>query len=244
MKIRLDTDGYAKEVDIYSEEGTRLIADLWTKVFCEKRLMYEPTWLGVPIIQFPNDIVMMQELIWSLKPDVIVETGVAHGGSAIFYASLLELIGRGRVIGVEIEMREHNAIALMNHPLRHRITVVEGSSIQETTVAEVNGLLNPGDKVLVVLDSNHTYQHVIREMELYAPLVPVDGYMVVMDGVGDLVWDIPSGKAEWRGENPLKAIKEFIQKYPEWKVDSRYNRLMVTSSPLGFLKRTTGRPDK
>ena len=240
MNIKIDKDGYSKEVNIYSEEGARLIADLWTKVSCEKRLMYEPTWLGVPIIQYPDDIIMMQELIWKLRPDVIVETGVAHGGSAIFHASLLELMGKGKVIGVEIEIRKHNEIVIKNHPLSKRITLIEGSSIDKMIVEEVTTHIGINDKVLVVLDSNHTYKHVIQEMALYSQIVSEDSYMVVMDGVGDLVWDIPSGKEEWRGENPMKAIKEFIQKHPEWEVDPHYNRLMVTSSPMGFLKRSGG----
>lgn len=240
MNIKIDKDGYSKEVNIYSEEGARLIADLWTKVSCEKRLMYEPTWLGVPIIQYPDDIIMMQELIWKLRPDVIVETGVAHGGSAIFHASLLELMGKGKVIGVEIEIRKHNEIVIKNHPLSKRITLIEGSSIDKMIVEEVTTHIGINDKVLVVLDSNHTYKHVIQEMALYSQIVSEDSYMVVMDGVGDLVWDIPSGKEEWRGENPMKAINEFILKYPEWKVDLHYNRLMVTSSPMGFLKRSGG----
>jgi len=117
MEIKIMAKEGSKEVDIYSEEGYKLMAELWLKTACQHRLMYEPTWLGIPIIQFPNDIVAMQELIWKVRPDVIVETGVAHGGSAILYASILELIGKGKVIGIDIEIRKYNRVAINSHPL-------------------------------------------------------------------------------------------------------------------------------
>ncbi|MCL4457665.1 MAG: cephalosporin hydroxylase family protein [Nitrospirae bacterium] len=237
MKIKLIQGDMEKEIDIYSAEGLSLMSDLWTKVSCHNRLMYEPTWLGIPIIQFPEDIVMMQELIWKVRPDVIVETGVAHGGSAVLYASILELIGRGRVIGVDVEIRKYNRIAINSHPLSKRIALIEGSSVAENIVAETRERIGKDDKVLVVLDSNHSYDHVLKEMELYSKMVSQDSYMVVMDGAQGLVWDIPNGKPEWKEDNPLKAINNFLSKHPEWEADSYYTRMHITSNPTGFLRR-------
>lgn len=238
MKIKLIQDDMEKEIDIYSAEGLSLMADLWTKVSCHNRLMYEPTWLGIPIIQFPEDIVMMQELIWKVRPDVIVETGVAHGGSAVLYASILELIGRGRVIGIDVEIRKYNRIAINSHPLSKRIALIEGSSVDENIIAEIRERVGKDDKVLVVLDSNHSYEHVLKEMELYSRMVSQDSYMVVMDGAQGLVWDIPNGKPEWKEDNPLEAINNFLSKHPEWEADSYYTRMHITSNPTGFLRRS------
>jgi len=237
MKIKIIGKESSKEVDIYSEEGYELMAELWFKTACQHRLMYEPTWLGIPIIQFPNDIVAMQELIWKVRPDVIIETGVAHGGSAILYASILELIGKGKVIGIDIEIRKYNRLAINSHPLSKRIHLIEGSSIDIDIVEQVKSMIKKDDKVFVTFDSNHSYQHVLSEMELYSKLVSDDSYMVVMDGSQGLVWDIPDGKKEWKEDNPLLAIEEFLKCHPEWKEDPYYTRLGVTSIPRGFLKR-------
>ena len=227
----------SREFDIDSEEGYKLVAELWLKAACQHRIMYEPTWLGIPIIQFPNDIVAMQELIWKVRPDVIVETGVAHGGSAILYASILELIGKGKVVGIDVEIRKYNRVAINSHPLSKRIHLIEGSSIDANIVEQVKSMLKKDDKVLVTFDSNHSYKHVLSEMELYSELVSEDSYMVVMDGAQGLVWDIPDGKKEWKEDNPLLAIEEFLKCHPEWKEDPYYTRLGITSNPKGFLKR-------
>ncbi len=237
MKIKVENGDLSTEVDLYSEEGLKLVAELWTKTSCQHRLMYEPTWLGIPIIQYPNDMVMMQELIWKVRPDVIVETGVAHGGSAILHASILELLGKGKVIGIDIQIRKYNEVAIKSHPLSKRIQLIEGSSIDESIVQEVKGIIANQDKVLVVLDSNHSYEHVLREMELYSGMVSVDSYMVVMDGIQEKLWDAPCGKEEWQHDNPLRAIREFQEKHAEWVSDEQYNRLLITCCPGGFLRR-------
>jgi cephalosporin hydroxylase len=236
MKLKLIAED-GKEIDAYSDEGYKLVAELWTKVSVQHKLMYEPTWLGIPIIQYPGDVLMMQELIWKLRPEVIVETGFAHGGSAIFYASMLELLGRGKVISVDIEIRQYNRVAVQSHPLSHRIETIEGSSVDPAVVAEVKNRIGDGHKVLVTLDSNHSYEHVLKEMELFAPMVSSNSYLVAMDGAQALVADIPRGKEEWRDDNPLRAIHEFLERNPEWEVDPYYNRLLVTSNPDGFLRR-------
>jgi len=235
-RIRVKGKNDSKDVDIYSDEGFKLIAELWMKVSFHNRIMYKPTWLGVSIIQYPNDIVMVQELIWKIRPDVIVETGVAHGGSAILYASILELLGKGKVIGVDIEIRQHNKKIIESHPLSKRIQLIEANSVDESTVQRVRKMISKEDKVLVVLDSNHSYKHVVREIELYSSLVSRDSYIIVMDGVQEMLWDVPSGKKEWRHDNPLMAIREFLEKHPDWQVDHFYTRLNVTSNHSGFLR--------
>jgi cephalosporin hydroxylase len=243
MADDITTSGYrligpdGAPVDIYSREGLEALARLWVLTSAHNRIMYEPSWLGIPIIQYPSDIVIMQELIWKIRPDVIVETGFAHGGSAIFYASILELLGRGRVISVEVEIRKYNRVAVMAHPLSHRIEMIEASSIEPATVAEVKRRIADGQKVLVTLDSNHSYAHVLRELELYAPLVGEGSYLVAMDGAQQWVAEMPRGKPEWREDNPLRAIHEFVAAHPEWEIDPHYNRMLVTSNPDAFLRR-------
>lgn len=235
--VTLDNNGEQTTVDVYSREGLDLLGNLWIKSAAQHRLMYEPTWLGRPVIQFPTDIVAMQELIWKLQPDVIVETGVAHGGSLVLSASILELIGKGKVVGVDIEIRPHNRAAIEAHPLKHRIELIEGSSIAADTLAAVHAAVGSAGTVLVMLDSNHTEAHVLQEMELYSPLVTPGSYIVVHDGAQAWVWDIPNGKPEWKDDNPLGAIHKFLARHPEFSNDPHWTRWGITSSPGGFLKR-------
>ncbi|HEB71917.1 MAG TPA: hydroxylase [Nitrospirae bacterium] len=241
MKFWVESGDGKRAVDLYSDEGFKLAAELWLKASCHRKLMYEPTWLGIPIIQYPNDIVMMQELIWKLRPDVIVETGVAHGGAAILYASILELIGKGEVIGIDIEIRKYNDIAIRSHPLSKRITLIEENSTGNKAVERIRGIVEAKRTVLVALDSNHSRAHVLREMELYGPFVTQGSYMVVMDGAQEMMWSLPEGKKEWREDNPLKAIEEFVAGNDEWRIDTYYNRLEVTSNPKGFLQKVGAR---
>jgi len=237
MKIRVLDGDIAKEVDIYTEDGLALMTQLWGRVSFHHRLGYEPTWLGVPIIQMPSDIVMMQELLWKVRPDVVIETGVAHGGSLMLSSSILELLGKGRVIGVDIEIRKYNEIAIKSHPLSKRISLIQGSSIDEKTIKAVRQQIKDDDKALVVLDSDHSYEHVLREMELYSCFVSKGGYMVVMDGVQEMLSDNPTGKKEWKHDNPLRAIKEFLRERSDWEIDNTYTRLKSTCCPDGFLRK-------
>ena len=236
-KLTLTTGGAAIDVDLYSPRGLELVAGLWLKLSAENRLMYQHTWLGVPIIQLPGDIVAMQELIWRLRPDFIVECGFAHGGAAILYASILELLGKGTVIGVDVEVRAYNRVAIEGHPLAHRIRIVESSSTDEAAAERLRRAVAGAAGVLVVLDSNHSRAHVRRELELYHSLVTAGGYLVVMDGAQAHVWDTPRGKREWREDNPLPAIAEFLEAHPEFVNDAHWTRAHVTSSPQGFLRR-------
>ena len=226
-----------QSVDLYSAEGLALVSGLWLKLSAEYKIMYEPTWLGRPIIQLPHDIVQMQELVWQVKPDLIIETGVAHGGSLILSASILELLGKGRVIGVDIDIRAHNRTAIEAHPLSHRIDLMQGSSIDPAVIAEVTAHTHGAGTVMVVLDSNHSADHVVAEMSAYAPLVDVDSYLVVMDGAQGQVFDIPRGNAAWQGDNPLTALDAFVARSDEFVVDDHFTRLHVTSNPRGYLRR-------
>jgi cephalosporin hydroxylase len=229
-------DGSVK-VPLYSSEGVALLNTLRLKQAAEFKTMYEPNWLGMKIVQLPEDIVAMQELLWRLRPDVVVECGVAHGGSLILYASILELAGKGTVVGVDIEIRPHNRAAIEAHPLAHRIELIEGSSIDSATAAEVRRHCPAGSKVMVVLDSNHSREHVAREITLYKDLVTVGSYLVVMDGAQALVSDIPRGKPEWADDNPLAAVRRFLADNDEFECDVTFERFGSTCVPEGFLKR-------
>ena len=239
QKITINSDGEIKTVDLYSKEGLYIISSLWTKLYAQYKLTHDVTWMGIPIIQFPEDILMMQELIWKIRPDVIIECGVAHGGSMLFYASLFELMGEGRVIGIDVEIRPHNKIAIDNHIMRHRVELIEGNSTSDEVVNIVKKMVADAKKVMVILDSNHSKKHVAKEIELYQELVTPGSYLVVMDGAQAFMSDIPNGKTEWVEDNPLKAIEEFIEINPLFKIDTHYNRLMVTSNPKGFLRKLT-----
>lgn len=238
-KLTLESGGERVTVDLYSRAGLDMLSNLWIKSAAEHRLMYEPTWLGRPIIQFPTDVVAIQELLWQVKPDLVIETGVAHGGSLVLSASILELIGEGTVIGIDVEIRAHNRAAIEAHPLKHRIKLIEGSSISQYVVDEVRRVSEGARAVVVILDSNHTEAHVLKELEHYGPLVTPGSYLVVHDGAQAWVWDIPRGKPEWKDDHPLNAIHKFLAAHPEFRVDPHWTRFGITSSPEGFLKRLT-----
>jgi cephalosporin hydroxylase len=231
------TDKGEERVNIYSEKGFRLLSQLWLKSAWQHKFSYNFTWLGTPIIQLPEDMLMMQELLFKIKPDVVVETGTAHGGTAVFYASILEVLGNGHVISIDIEIREHNRFAIAAHPMHKRISLIEGSSIDEAIVADVRKMIRPDDKVLVALDSNHTYSHVRQELEKYSSLVSPGSYIVVFDGVMEMLTDAPNGKSEWATDSPAVATQDFLSEHAEFKVDWYYNRLGVTYCQGGFLRR-------
>jgi cephalosporin hydroxylase len=243
-KIKVTMDAGQREVDIYTPEGFKVVSNLFTRSGWQQKISYEPTWLGIPIIQTPEDIVMMQELIWKVRPDVIVECGVAHGGAVVLYASILELLGKGHVIGVDVEIRKYNRLALQSHPLSRRFTLIEGSSLDVSTLDEVRNYIRPDDRVMVALDSNHTLAHVAEELKLYAPLVTPDSYLVVFDGVMQVLPDAPGGSPAWDKDNPWQAVQRFLEgtdEGVEFEIDPIYNRLKVTHAPGGFLKRVKKR---
>lgn len=236
------------------QELARLSAD-WLNRSAESRYSYNFEWLGRPIIQYPQDIVCLQELIWNIKPTVIVETGIAHGGSLILSASMLALLDmcdainndtpldirtpKRRVIGVDIEIRPHNRAAIEAHPLSRYITMIEGSSIEPDTIQQVHDAARGHETTLVCLDSNHTHEHVLAELSAYASLVTPDSYCVVFDTVvedmgADSFPDRPWGP----GDNPKTAVWEFIESHPEFEIDRDIqHRLQITVAPDGFLRR-------
>ena len=239
--ITINTPDGPRVIDIYSDEGFVALANLFTRSAWEHKISYEPTWLGIPIIQTPEDMVMMQELLWKVRPDVVIECGVAHGGALVLYASMLDLIGKGHAIGVDVEIRKYNRLALQSHPLSRRFTLIEGSSIEEPTLQQVREMIRPDDSVLVALDSNHTKAHVAKELEMYAPLVTPGSYIVVFDTVMQVLPDAPRASKSWETDNPWHAIEDFLASNPDFEVDPYYNRMKVTHCPGGFLKRTAKR---
>jgi len=232
-----DASGTRKRLSIYSEEGFAALTELWVRSGWERKFTYEITWLGIPVIQLPEDIILLQELIYKVRPDVIIECGTAHGGTAIFCASVLELIGRGRVLTIDIEVRKYNKLAIMSHPMSTRLTLIEGSSVEQSTLDRVKGLVHPGEKVMVLLDSNHTRSHVSRELALYAPLVTPESYIIVYDGVMECLVDAPHGSPAWADDNPSMAVRDFLAGHPEFEHDPYYGRLAATYCPGGYLKR-------
>lgn len=207
----------------------------------QHKYSYNFTWLGVPIIQFPQDMIALQEIIWQVKPDLIVETGVAHGGSLILSASILELIGdEGSVVGIDIDIREHNRQAIENHPMFKRITLLEGSSLSSEIVDRVKEIAKGKTNIMVILDSNHTHAHVLEELNLYSPLVAVGSYCVVFD---TLIEDMPEDSfpdRPWgKGDNAKTAVWEFLAANDNFTIDKEVeDKLLITVAPDGYLKRT------
>lgn len=221
----------SRTLDLYSREAFELISRQWLRVGWAVKHPYTFTWQGRPIIQLPEDLVRTQEVIHSLQPDVIIETGVAHGGSLVFYASLLRLQGRGRVIGIDIDIRPHNRAAIETHPLAPAITLVQGSSTSREVVEQVHRLVRPGEKVLVFLDSNHSKGHVLSELEAYHDLVSPGSYIVATDGIMEDLYDVPRGAPSWSADNPSAAAREFVSGRPDFAIEAP--KWAFNESPLG-----------
>ena len=229
MKLTIDTqertlvvqrDGTeSQSLDLYSREAFEVLSAQWLKVGWNQKYPYTFSWLGRPIIQLPEDMIRTQEVIYRVKPDVIVETGIANGGSLIFYASLCKAIGKGRVVGVDIEIRKHNRSAIEAHELFPYITLIEGSSTDKAIVEEVTRHLQPGETVLVILDSCHTKQHVRAELDAYHGLVSPGSYIVATDGSMKDLHDVPRGNAEWEWDHPTAAAAEFAACHPEFTIE-------------------------
>jgi cephalosporin hydroxylase len=252
MKLTIDTevrtltyecDG-EKTIDLYSTEAFRILSDQWVSVGWNQKYPYTFSWMGRPIIQLPEDLIRIQEVIYRLKPDVIVETGVAHGGSLIFYAGLCKAMEQGRIIGVDIEIRKHNREAIESHELFSFIDLVEGGSTDETTVETVRSMIKPDEKVLVILDSCHTREHVLAELKAYHSLVCPGSYMVATDGVMRQVADVPRGQPDWEEDNPTEAAQDFLKLHdnfvleqPEWPFNESELSENVTHWPGAWLRR-------
>ncbi len=211
----------------------------WFLESCRYQYSYRFSWLGRPIIQYPQDVMAIQEIIWNVNPDLIIETGIAHGGSLIFHASILELIGgNGEVLGIDIDIHKHNREAIEKHPMFNRITMIEGSSTDEDMVKKVYEFAKDKRRILVILDSNHTHDHVRNEMELYSPLVTKDSYLIVLDTViEDMPDDFFPDRPWGQGNNPKTAVREFLKDNNRFTVDKQIEeKLMITVAPEGYLK--------
>jgi len=202
---------------LYSDDAFRALAKIYLKIGWNQRYSYTFSWLGRPVIQLPEDMIRVQEVIHAVKPDVIIETGVAHGGSLIFYASLCAAMGKGRVIGIDIEIRPHNRAAIEAHALSGAVTLVDGSSTAPEVLERVRGLVKPGETVLVILDSNHSYQHVLDELRLYSPLVTKGSYIIATDGVMRDLADVPRGQPGWATDNPARAALDFARETQDFR---------------------------
>ena len=227
-----------------SPEGFAAASRAWLRAGWDVKHVYSFTWLGRPIIQLPEDMFRLQELIFATRPDVLIETGIAHGGSLVFYASLFEAIGHGRVIGVERDLRASNRAAIDAHALRKRIEIVDGSSVAAETVAAVRARIAPGEKVMVVLDSNHGRDHVLAELRAYAPLVAVGSYLVATDGIMQDMAGAPRGEAAWATDNPQEAARRFVAEdprfaieEPEWLFNEGMAKARVTYWPGCYVRR-------
>jgi cephalosporin hydroxylase len=256
MKITIDTDaatfaidadGATASHDLFSKEAFDVIADLWVKTGWVRKYSYGFSWLGRPIIQLPDDMLRIQEAIWQVQPDIILETGIAHGGSLIFYASLMEMIGKGRVIGLDIDIRAHNRAAIEAHPMVKRITMIEGSSVAPGVVAQVKALIKPTDKVMLILDSNHSRDHVAAELAAYSDLVTPGSYILSQDGVMQLVAGSPRAPADWADDNPITAVNAFLAARPDFELshpprpfDETLDTPECSHHPVGWLRRKAG----
>jgi cephalosporin hydroxylase len=242
--IVTEHDGSSTTLPLYSKESFERLSDLWVTVGWNEKYPYTFSWLGRPVIQLPEDMIRLQEVVHALQPDVIVETGVAHGGSAVFLASLCRVLGRGRVVAVDIEIRPHNRAAIEAHPLADLITLVEGSSTEASVVARVQQEVAGAPTVLVVLDSDHSHDHVLAELEAYGPMVTSGSWIVATDGVMRQVADAPRGKRGWTTDNPEQAAQAFLGRHPEFVLEqpqwpfneSELDRL-VTHWPGAWLRR-------
>jgi cephalosporin hydroxylase len=227
-----------------SNERLKHAAHEFLKESVDAKYSYNFSWLGRPIIQYPQDIITMQEILWNVRPDLIVETGIAHGGSLIFYASILELIascggGEGEVLGIDIDIREHNRQAIEAHPMSKRIKMIQGSSIASDIVAKVRAYANGKKRILVCLDSNHTHDHVLAELEAYADLTSVGSYCVVFDTLIEDMPDAAYPDRPWgKGNNPKSAVRQWLKSNSAFVIDhSIHNKSLITVGHEGFLKR-------
>jgi cephalosporin hydroxylase len=256
LKCTVDTETWTitlpdgRTISWFDDEGFRFLSDAWLAASWQRKYSYQFRWFGRPIIQLPHDMVLMQDLIVRIRPTLIIETGIAHGGSAVMHASLLSMIHGGidrdrqrpHVVAVDIEIRPHNRAALDEHPLRHMMTLIEGSSVAPSTIERVRTAIQSDDRVLVVLDSNHLCDHVRAELEAYAPLVSPGSAIVVMDGVMRDLAGLPNGTPSWREDNPISAIDAFLASPAgrAFTIDSSYDGYACTHSPQGILLRSAG----
>lgn len=239
-------DEVAANIDSLGQDAElKATTNRWINQSAKHKYSYNFRWMGRPIIQYPQDMFAMQELIWEIQPDLVIETGIAHGGSVVFYASMLEMNAAcggpkdAQVLAIDIDIRAHNRAAIEAHPMARRIAMIQGSSIDPATIAEVHARARGRQRVLISLDSNHTHEHVLAELEAYAPLTSVGSYCVVFDTV---VEDMPAEMFPDRpwgpGNNPKTAVHEYLKTHPQFVIDKAIDhKLMISVAPDGYLKR-------
>jgi cephalosporin hydroxylase len=253
MKLEIDEDAATVTVrndaevrtfPLASPEAFAAVSQAWLRCGWDTKYVYSFAWLGRPIIQLPEDMFRVQEVIYRIKPDVIIETGVAHGGSLVFYAALCKAMDRGRVIGIDVEVRPHNRAAIEAHQLFPYVTLIEGSSTDAAIVQQVRDQIRPHETVFVMLDSNHTKQHVLDELDAYAPMVTQGSYVVAADGIMEQVAGAPRTKPDWSWNNPKAAALEFVRRdsrfvieEPPFPFNEGMVRERVTYWPSAYLKR-------
>jgi cephalosporin hydroxylase len=246
-EIELFNEECKKRIESYpKKEKFQKIKNMFMQESADEKYPYNFLWLGRPIIQYPQDIIAMQELIWTVKPDLIIETGIAHGGSLVFSASMLALleiskaIKKGKVLGIDIDIKAHNRLEVEKHPLSKKIEMLQGSSIDKNIIKRVYDFTKSYKKIFVCLDSNHTHKHVLAELNAYGPLVSKGSYCIVFD---TFIEDLPDGMITdrpWgKKNNPKTAVWEYLKSHPEFKIDKNMEKkLLITTAPDGFLKKT------
>ena len=225
-----------------SDANLKNFSTSWMLSSVKYEYSYHFSWLGLPIIQYPQDIIAIQELIWKIKPDLIIETGIARGGSLIFYTSMMKLLNNnGTVIGIDIDIREHNKVLIEQHPLYNDndIIMLEGSSTDSSIIKKVARVASSKKTILVILDSNHTHQHVLKELELYSPFVSKNSYLIVLDTI---VEQFPNSLVEnrpWsKGNNPHTAVQTFLKNNNNFEIDQTIDaKLLISVAPKGYLKK-------
>ncbi len=243
--VTLSDESGDRQLPMDSPEAFKAVSDAWLRVGWDSKYVYSFTWMGRPIIQLPEDMIRLAEVIYTLKPDLIIETGIAHGGSLIYYASLFQAMGKGRVVGVDIEIRPHNRTAIESHELYDYITMIEGSSIAPETISQVKEQIRESDQtVLVILDSNHLKDHVSAELAAYSSFVTPNSYIIACDGIMGQIPGAPRTEDSWSWNNPTQAAAEFVEEQsqfileePKWAFNEGSVTERVTYWPGAFVKR-------
>jgi len=235
FKTRID----AREqiFDVYDEKGFQMLSRLWARSALHFAINKKVQWLGIQTQQLPTDLLMIQELIWKIKPKIIIESGTARGGTAVFFASILELLECGKVLSIDTA-----ACQIQASPVNHRITLIRGDSNNQKTLQSVKSMISSSDEVMAVFDSDHHYSHVRQELENYASLISPGSYMIACDAIFESAYDSPRLKKHFKNwnfmdDNPARAIRDFLKSHPEFEIDPYYNRLGITFWQNGFLRK-------
>jgi cephalosporin hydroxylase len=217
-EVIVEENGKTSRFAMGTAEAFDATARAHLRVGWDTKYVYSFSWLGRPIIQLPDDMIRAQELIYKVKPDVLVEIGVAHGGSLVYYASIMQAMGKGRVVGVDVEIRKDSRKAIEAHRMFDRISLIEGDSVADATVSLVKKQVSDSDVVMVFLDGNHTRKHIFRELELYSPLIGIGSYILAMDGIMEDLVGAPRSQPDWEYNNPATAARDFVKQNPHFEI--------------------------